>query len=247
VVPAASIGERWSTSPSSCATGASLALAVADQAVKTRPSGSHNFTLDNQYYVARRQKAPETSRFSAARLQALCRAEAVSSDGHPGQAGEPGRSVVERDSACPVAGRRGGRDDHEIGRFARAFLRPRNAEDPRRPDTGGRGRAAGATNRRLDQQARHEGGRSLNSTPKRLIGLDRLRGFAGAPNDGPARAPARLHAVMAHAPSVALAPSLALASRRRGGHKNDAPAPLELGASKSFYDLFPPLASRAER
>ena len=36
-------------------------------------------------------------------------------------------------------------------------------------------RAAGAADRRVDQQARHEGGRSLNTTTKRLTELDRLR------------------------------------------------------------------------
>ena len=41
-----------------------------------------------------------------------------------------------------------------------------------RPQAAGPARAA---DRRLDQQARHEGGRSLNSNAKRLIGLDRLR------------------------------------------------------------------------
>ena len=43
-------------------------------------------------------------------------------------------------------------------RFVRRVTRPTRAAD-----------------RRLDQQARYEGGRSLNSTTKRLTGLDRLR------------------------------------------------------------------------
>jgi len=82
--------------------------------------------FENARYVDRRQKDPEMTRFSAAKRQALCRAEAVFSDGHAGQAREPGLGVVEREQ-CASA-RRGGRG-YEIGTFARAFLRPRRGED----------------------------------------------------------------------------------------------------------------------
>ncbi len=63
---------------------------------------------------------------------------------------------------------------HAAARRPRPRARRRLRAPPRavRPQAA---RPARAADRRMDQQARHEGGRSLNPNAKRLIGLDRLR------------------------------------------------------------------------